>query len=174
MPANLNFNGLVTFRIGEGVIVTLPGTGSNGNLQIDNWGTLQLTNTNGVNFIANGGSVMLINNYVGGIVDGAQIANVTFGNGSDFFNQGTMNFVNLELAEAASPFNDASGVINIKRTIYIHSMGLTIMDLLTQHVKILVIQLGITFWITQAINGCGLTVGDKGPNSVLFDQTLAP
>ncbi|MBK8390168.1 MAG: DUF11 domain-containing protein [Saprospiraceae bacterium] len=168
MPANLNFNGLVTFRIGEGAIVTLPGTGSNGNLQIDNWGTLQLTNTNGVNFIANGGSVMLINNYVGGIVDGAQIANVTFGNGSDFFNQGTMNFVNLELAEAASPYNDASGVINIKRTIYIHSMGFDDYGFINTTCEDTGNPAWNLFWLAQAINGCGLTVGDKGPNSVLF------
>ncbi len=168
MPSNLNFNGLVTFRIGEGANVTLPGGGSTGNLQIDNWGNLTFTNTSGVSFVANGGSTMLVNNYVGGIIDGTMVANVTFGNGSDFFNQGTMNFNNLELAEALSPFNDASGVINIKRTIYIHSFGFEDYGFINTTCEDTGTPAWNTFWITQAANGCGLTVGDKGPFSVLF------
>ncbi len=168
MPTNLNFNGLVTFRIGEGANVTFPGSGSNGNLQIDNWGNLTFTNTSGVSFVANGGSTMLVNNYVGGMIDGTMVANVTFGNGADFFNQGTMNFNNLELAEAASPFNDASGIINIKRTIYIHSFGFEDYGFINTTCEDTGNPAWNTFWIAQAINGCGLTVGDKGPFSVLI------
>ena len=169
MPSDLNYNGLVTYRIGAGANVTLPGGGSNGNLQIDNYGNLTFTNTFGsVNFIGNGGSVMLINNFQDAVLNAFGVSNVTFGNGSDFNNYGTMNFNNLETAESMSPLNDGTGIINVKRAFYLHSFGFTNLGKINTTCEDTGNPAWNTFWISQAINGCGLTVGDKGIFQVEF------
>lgn len=169
MPSDLNYNGLVTFIISAGATAELPGSGSNGNVKINNYGTLKFTQMGGtVNFIANGGSVMKIDNYAGATVNALMVCSVVFGNGSDFFNEGAMNFNNLELAEAASPYNAVGGNINVKRAFYIHSIGFEDYGFVNITCEPTGLANCDTAYLNVAANGCGLTVGDKGPANVLF------
>ena len=169
MPSNLNYNGLVTFIISAGATAELPGGGSNGNVKINNYGTLKFTQMGGtVTFIANGGSVMKIDNYAGATLNALMVCSVVFGNGTDFFNEGTMNFNNLELAEAASPYNAVGGNINVKRAFYIHSFGFEDYGFVNVTCEPTGLANCDQAYLNVAANGCGLTVGDKGSANVLF------
>ncbi|MDR6808944.1 hypothetical protein J2Y45_006158 [Dyadobacter sp. BE34] len=162
MPSDLNYNGLVTYIIEAGAIVNTNAGGSNGNLIINNSGTLTFANAF-ISFAANGGSTLQINNKAGGIINHLAGIAFNFGNGSDFTNDGTMNFNNLELAESSNPTNSETGVINVKRNFNLHSHGF----LNTGKISTTCETTGIPGADSQA---CSFMIGDKGAFSAVFAE----
>ncbi|MCE7039130.1 SdrD B-like domain-containing protein [Dyadobacter sp. CY312] len=161
MPSDLNYNSLVTYNIEVGATVNTNTAGSNGNLVINNSGTLNFTNNFGVTFVANGNSTLEINNKAGGILNHLTGTGFKFGARSDFTNEGTMNFNNLEVAEASNPTNSATGVLNIKRNFDLHSLGW----LNAGKVSTTCETTGIPGADSQP---CSFMIGDKGAFSAVF------
>lgn len=117
-------------NVAAGSTVNYAGSGGNGGMQINNAGTFNFTSTSNVTLISNGGAKQEFNNLEGGVLNALTMPIITWqassnGEGARFVNAGTINANNIELAEAANPQNLQTGVINVKRAFYIHSLGFT-------------------------------------------------
>ncbi|MBP6756908.1 MAG: hypothetical protein KA210_12245, partial [Bacteroidia bacterium] len=175
LPNNsLNFGGTSTtagtINVASGATVNWPnsGTVTTGSLKINNAGTFNFTGTSNVSLGENGGSLVEFNNLTGGVLNALTMPRFVFNSGTDFNNEGVMNFNNLELAESQNPTNTANGVINIKRVFYVHSFGFLNLGKINATCQSTGVAGADAELQSQTAGGCGFAIGDKGSQGVNF------